>query len=72
MVNREAYDIAMHRAPREVKAAAAKAMAERVHLMVILCWVVEFGRVLPERIDGLIVAWKLRNPVDESMFGGSE
>lgn len=68
MVSREAFELAMHRAPQVVKIAIAKARRERVDLIAILCWTVEYGRVLPERIDDLVNEWKRSHPINCELF----
>lgn len=68
MVSREAFELAMHRAPSVVKVAIAKARRERVDLIAILCWTVEYGRVLPERIDDLVNEWKRSHPINCELF----
>lgn len=68
MVSREAFELAMHRAPQVVKVAVAKARRDRVDLIAILCWTVEYGRVLPEQIDDLVNEWKRSHPINCELF----
>ena len=68
MASREAFELAMHRAPSVVKVAIPKARRERVDLIAIFVWTVQYGSVLPGPIDDLVGEWKRSRPINCELF----